>query len=144
MIVVDANVLLYAVDEDSTRHREAKAWLEAVLSGNEVLGLTWIVILAFLRLTTKAGISPRPLAIETALDILQKWLDHPGVSIVEPGSQHTHILRTLLLKTGAGGNLTTDAHLAALTMEHGAELCSFDHDFARFPGLRWTEPLVGR
>lgn len=144
MIVVDANVLIYAVDEDSTRHREAKTWLEAVLSGNEVLGLAWTVTLAFLRLTTKAGISPRPLSIETALEVVQKWLDHPSVSVIEPGPQHTHILRALLLKTGAGGNLTTDAHLAALAMEHGAELYSFDHDFARFPGLRWMEPLSGR
>lgn len=144
MIVVDVNVLIYAVDEDSDRHREAKEWLENVLSGKEIVGLTWIVLLAFLRLTTRAAISARPLAIEDALDIVSKWLDHPSVSILQPGPRHAHILRTLLLKTGAGGNLTTDAHLAALAIEHGAQLCSFDHDFARFPGLKWRDPLSER
>jgi uncharacterized protein len=141
VIVVDVNVLLYAVDEDSTRHREAKAWLETALSGKESIGLAWVVVLAFVRLTTRLGIASRPLSVETALDLVAKWLDHPAVSILHPGLQHAHILRTLLLKTGTGGNLTTDAHLAALALEHGAELCSFDHDFARFSGLRWKEPV---
>jgi toxin-antitoxin system PIN domain toxin len=98
--------------------------------------------LAFLRLTTRAGISSRPLSVETALDLVARWLEHPSISILHPGPQHAHILRALLLKTGAGGNLTTDAHLAAIALEHGAELYSFDHDFARFPGLRWREPVV--
>ena len=142
MIVVDANVLIYAIDEDSSRHREAKAWLESVLSGKEVVGLAWVVLLAFLRLTTRTGISAKPLSIETALDLLSEWLDHPSVSILHPGPQHAHILRTLLLRTGTGGNLTTDAHLAALAIEHGAQLCSFDHDFRRFHGLKWSEPTI--
>jgi hypothetical protein len=140
VIVVDANVLIYAIDEASSRHEEAREWLERVLSGKEVIGLAWVVVLAFLRLTTKAGIAAQPLSIETALDVIREWLDHPAVSILHPGQQHVHILRALLLKTGAGGNLTTDAHLAALAIEHGARLCSFDHDFARFPGLEWSEP----
>ncbi len=140
MIVVDANVLIYAIDEDSARHQEAKTWLEKALSGKEVVGLAWVVVLAFLRLTTKAGIAAQPLSIEAALDVVREWLDHPAVSILQPGSQHGYILRMLLLKTGAGGNLTTDAHLAALAIEHGAQLCSFDHDFARFPGLEWRAP----
>jgi toxin-antitoxin system PIN domain toxin len=140
VIVVDTNVLIYAIDKDSTRHEGAKAWLEKTLSGNEVIGLAWVVVLAFLRLTTKVGIAAQPLSIEAALEVVKEWLDHPGVSILHPGPQHVHILCTLLLKTGAGGNLTTDAHLAALAIEHGAQLCSFDHDFARFPGLEWSAP----
>jgi uncharacterized protein len=140
VIVVDVNILIYAIDEDSSRHRQAKAWLEKVLSGKEIIGLAWIVVLAFLRLTTRAGISARPLTIEAALDVVSDWLDHPNVSILQPGPQHAHILRTLLLETGAGGNMTTDAHLAALAIEHGAQLCSFDYDFARFSGLKWRDP----
>lgn len=142
MILVDANVLIYAVDEYANRHRMAKAWLETVLSGKEVIGLAWVVILAFLRLTTKAGLSSKPLSIESALDIVGDWLDHPAVAILHPGPQHAQILRTLLLNAGAGGNLTTDAHLAAIALEHGAEIYSFDHDFARFPGLRWRSPMA--
>ncbi len=144
MIVVDANILIYAIDEDSSRHREAKSWLEKTLSGKEVIGLAWVVALAFLRLTTRAGISAKPLSIEAALDVLAEWLDHPNISILQPGPQHAHILRTLLLRTGGGGNLTTDAHLAALAIEHGAQLYSFDHDFARFPELKWRDPLTDR
>jgi len=142
VIVIDANVLIYAVDENSSHHHEAKAWLEEVLSGREVIGLAWVVALAFLRLTTRAGISAKPLSIEAALDVLSEWLDHPNISILQPGPQHAHILNTLHVRTGASGNLTTDAHLAALAMEHGAQLCSFDHDFARFTGLKWGEPLI--
>lgn len=140
MIVVDANILIYAIDEDSSRHREAKSWLERTLSGKEVIGLAWVVALAFLRLTTRTGISAKPLSIEAALDVLGEWLDHPNISILQPGPQHAHILRTLLPRTGGGGNLTTDAHLAALAIEHGARLYSFDHDFARFPELKWRDP----
>lgn len=140
MIVVDANILIYAIDEDSSRHGEARSWLEKTLSGKDVVGLAWVVALAFLRLTTRPGISAKPLSIEASLDVLSEWLDHPNVSILQPGPQHAHILRTLLLRTGGGGNLTTDAHLAALAIEHGAQLYSFDHDFARFSGLKWRDP----
>ncbi|MBV8632586.1 MAG: type II toxin-antitoxin system VapC family toxin [Silvibacterium sp.] len=140
MTVVDANVLIYAIDEDSLRHRPARAWLEAALSQKEMIGLAWIVALAFLRLTTKIGLSAKPLSIEQALDLLDEWLNHPNVSILHPGPRHCQILRTLLLHTGSAGNMTSDAHLAALAIEHGAQLCSFDNDFARFPGLRWIQP----
>ena len=140
MIVVDANVFIYAIDEDSFRHHEARAWLEETLSGKELVGLASVVALAFLRLTTRTEISGKPLSIEEAFDVLEEWLNHPNVSIIQPGSRHSHILRSLLLRTGSGGNMTTDAHLAALAIEHGAQLCSFDHDFARFPGLKWIQP----
>jgi len=141
MILIDANLLIYAVNENAPLHRKAKAWLEATLSGNETVGLSWNVLLAFLRLTTKAGIFRTPLTIESAFDLLNSWLAQRVVVAVEPTSQHVRILQDLLLPLGAGGNLTSDAHLAALAIEHGAELCSSDADFGRFPRLRWRNPL---
>ncbi|WP_375782564.1 type II toxin-antitoxin system VapC family toxin [Silvibacterium bohemicum] len=135
------NLLLHAVNEDAPRHREARAWLQSALSGGEMLGLPWLALLAFLRLSTKPGLFPRPLPISSALDIVDKWLESPAVSILQPGPQHARLLRALLIDAGTGGDLTSDAHLAALAVEHGAELCSLDRDFARFPGLRWRDPL---
>ena len=142
MILVDVNLLIYAVNQDAPLHREAKAWLESILSGEEILGLSWIVVLAFLRLTTRSGLFTQPLSIEAALDLVQLWLDCEAARLVHPGPKHAKVLRELLLKSGAGGNLTTDAHLAALAIEHDAELCSVDRDFARFSGLRWRDPLA--
>jgi toxin-antitoxin system PIN domain toxin len=141
MIVVDVNLLIYAVNEDAPLHRRAKAWWETTLSGNETVGLSWTVILAFLRLTTRAGIFRTPLSVESALDVVDAWLLQPAVVAVEPTAQHLRVLRDLLLPLGAGGNLTSDAHLAALAVEHGAELLSFDNDFVRFPRVRWRNPL---
>ena len=143
MILIDANLLIYALNEDAPLHRKAKEWLEAVLSGTETVGLSWTVLLAFLRLTTRAGIFRTPLAVEAALDIVHTWLAQPAVVAVEPTAQHVRILRDLLMPLGAGGNLTSAAPLAALAIEHRAELCSADADFGRFPGLRWRNPLSG-
>jgi toxin-antitoxin system PIN domain toxin len=140
VILVDTNVLIYAVDKSSPRHGIAKVWLEEKLSGSEGFALAWIVILAFLRLTTRPGISAYPLPAQAALDIVGQWLSHPSVSVLNPGPRHGDLLRALLLSSGASGNLTTDAHLAALALEHNATLYSFDHDFARFPELRWRYP----
>lgn len=142
MILPDVNVLLYAVDRRSAPHRAARAWLESTLSGGQPIGLAWVVILAFLRITTRPGWSARPLSIDAAFSILQDWLNHPSVSIAHPGPEHPSILRMLLTTTGSAGDLTTDAHLAALAIEHEAELISADRDFARFPGLRWSNPLA--
>ena len=142
MILTDVNLLIYAVNEDAPHHRKAKAWLEAALSGTETVGLAWIVILAFLRLTTRPGIFARPLRVEHAFDLIDAWLDLPAVTIIEPTAKHARVLRNLIAPMGTGGNLTSDAHLAALAMEHGAELCSADSDFARFPRLRWRNPLA--
>ena len=141
MIVIDANLLIYAVNEDAPLHRKAKSWLETTLSGTETVGLSWSVILAFLRLTTRAGIFRMPLTVESALDLVDAWLSQPSVVAVEPTARHLRTLRDLLLPVGAGGNLTSDAHLAALAIEHGAELCSCDSDFVRFSRLRWRNPL---
>lgn len=142
MILVDANLLIYAVNEDAPHHREAKSWLESAVSGTETVGLSWTVLLAFLRLTTRAGIFRKPLAVKSAFDIIDAWLEQSAVTTVEPSSRHARILRELLMPLGTGGNLTSDAHLAALAIEHGAELCSTDHDFAGFPRLRWRNPLI--
>lgn len=113
-----------------------------MLSGPEAVGLSWTVLLAFLRLTTRSGIFTKPLSVRTALDIIHGWLAQPAVVTVDPTTQHLRVLRDLLLPLGTGGNLTSDAHLAALAIEHGAELCSSDGDFARFPRLRWRNPLT--
>lgn len=142
MIVLDANILIYAVNADAPLHRKAKAWLEATLSGTETVAFSWTVLLAFLRLTTRPGIFQNPLDLRTAIDVVDAWLTQPAVVIVEPTTQHLRILRDLLLPLGTGGNLTSDAHLASLAIEHGAELCSSDSDFARFPRLRWRNPLT--
>jgi toxin-antitoxin system PIN domain toxin len=142
MILIDANLLIYAVNEDAPLHRKAKSWLEAALSGTETVGLSWTVLLAFLRLTTRAGVFRRPLAVELALDVVDAWLAQPAVVAVEPTAKHSRVLRDLLSALGTGGNLTSDAHLAALAIEHGADLCSSDADFSRFPRLRWRNPLL--
>jgi toxin-antitoxin system PIN domain toxin len=144
MIVIDVNLLIYAVNEDAPDHRKAKAWLEATISGNETVGLPWIVLLAFLRLTTRSGLFQRPLPVDDAFDLLDKWLQQPSVTVPEPGRRHLQTMRDLISPLGAGGNLTSDAHLAALAIELGAELCSADNDFGRFRQLRWRNPLDGK
>ena len=141
MIFLDANLLIYAVNDDAPLNRKAKHWLEAVLSGQETVGFSWNVLLAFLRLTTRPGLFRNPLPVDAALEIVASWLDQTSATIVHPGPRHLPVLRELLLHLGTGGNLTSDAHLAALAIEYGAELCSSDTDFARFPGLNWRNPL---
>lgn len=141
MKVVDANLLLYAVNADSPRHRKARAWLEQALTASETLGLTWAVLLAFLRLSTRSAVFPRPLLVEEALDLVESWLAQPCAMVLEPTPRHLAVLRDLLSPLGTAGNLTSDAHLAAIAIEHGADLCSTDRDYARFPGVRWVDPL---
>ena len=141
MILVDANLLIYAVNQDAPLNRKAKPWLESVLSGKESVGFSWSVLLAFLRLTTRPGLFRRPLPVDTAFDLVAFWLDQPPATIVHPGPRHLSVLKELLQPLGTGGNLTSDAHLAALAVEHGALLCSSDTDFARFAGLKWRNPL---
>ena len=141
MILLDANLLIYAINEDAALHQKAKSWLESAISGPGTVGLSWNVLLAFLRLTTRPGLFRNPLSVEAALEVIACWLDQPSVTVVHAGPRHLRILRELLLPMGTGGNLTSDAHLAALAIEHGAELCSCDTDFARFPGLKWDNPL---
>jgi len=141
MILVDANLLIYAVNEDAPSHRKAKSWLESVLSGPETVAFSWNVLLAFLRLTTRQGLFSRPLRVEAALELIASWLEQPGATVLHAGPRHLQVLRELLLPIGSGGNLTSDADLAALAIEHGAVLCSSDADSGRFPGLKWRNPL---
>ncbi len=144
MILVDVNLLIYAVDKDAPLHAAAKSWWESTVSGSETVGLPWIVLLAFLRLTTRPNVFPKPLRLDAAFDIVDSWLRQPSVTVIHPGPRHAQMLQDLLLPLGTGGNLTTDAHLAALALEHGAELYSLDNDFARFHNLKWRDPLSGR
>lgn len=141
MILPDANLLVYAVNADLPHHPRARTWLESVLSGAESVGLAWVVILAFLRVTTNPRVFERPLAIDGALGYAEEWLHHPLVKPVVPGRGHWPILRRLLADSGGAGNLTTDAHLAALALEQGYTLHSADNDFKRFPGLTHVNPL---
>jgi len=141
MILLDANLLIYAVNSDAPGHKKAKAWLEAALSGSTTVAFSWIVLLAFLRITTRHGLFARPLRLEAALDLVDAWLVQPSATVVHPGTRHHLILRELLLPLGTGGNLTSDAHLAALALEHGAEIYSADADFARFARVKWRNPL---
>ena len=142
MKLLDANLLLYSANEDAPLHAKARSWLETLLSGSETVGFTWLVLLAFLRLSTRAAVFPRPLEPGESLDLIDSWLSQPCSTVVDPGERHLRILRDLIAPFGTAGNLTSDAHLAALAIEHGAELCSCDSDFSRFPGLRWRNPLV--
>lgn len=140
---MDLNLLLYAVNRDTTHHARAKGWLERLLSGEEPVALPWVVLLGFLRLATSARIFPQPLTAEQALTVVDGWLARSHVVRLAPGDGHWTILKDLLSDAGTGGNLTTDAHLAALAIEHGAELCSTDSDFARFRRVAWVNPLTG-
>lgn len=140
MNLVDANVLLYAVNENDDRHDEARAWLDAALSGGARVGFAWVVLLAFVRLSTRRQIFPNPLTISTALDRVDDWLAQPPAVVVEPGPGHARTLRRVLEDSGATGNLTTDAHLAALALERKAVIVTYDTDFTRFKGLKWSRP----
>ncbi len=143
MILIDANLLIYAINSDSPRHRSARRWFEQTLSGTTPVGLPWVVVLAFIRITTRQGILRRPLPPSDALTYVNSWFEQPCVMAVAPGERHWAILRNLLEATGTAGNLTTDAHIAALALERGAHVYSSDHDFARFPGVMHVDPLAG-
>lgn len=143
MKLPDVNLLLYAADESSSRHDQARSWVEATLSGTETVAFAWAVLLAFLRLSTRAAVFERPLEVQQAFAIVEGWLAQPCATVVNPTERHTSILKQLLEPLGTAGNLISDAHLAALAIEHGALLCSCDADFSRFQGLRWTDPLKG-
>jgi toxin-antitoxin system PIN domain toxin len=141
MILVDANILIYAIDRDAPHHRRAHAWLESIMSGTAQVTLAWIVILAFLRITTRAGIMRNPLKTEQSIGYIDSWLEQPHVLLGVPGERHWAILRNLLIESGTAGNLTSDAHLAALAIEKGATIYTADNDFRRFAGVRVINPL---
>jgi len=138
--LVDLNVVLYAVNSAAARHVEARTWWESAISGDEPVGLAWSVVTGFLRLSTRASVLPRPLTVEQACHRVNRWFAQPTIRLVRETEEHWRHLERLLSETGTAGNLTTDAHLAALAISHGATLVSFDNDFARFQNLRWTNP----
>lgn len=139
-MIVDVSVLLYAVDEQSHFHVAARTWLDEAMNGVERVGLPWASLLAFQRIITHPRISAYPLAAADAWSRVSDWLDADQTWVPSPGARHREILGRLLVDGDHRGNLVTDAHLAALAIEHGTGICSFDSDFARFEGLRWIKP----
>ena len=137
MLLPDTNLLLNAVHADSAQHDLARKTLEDMLADPRGMALTWVVLMGFMRLSTKRGILPSPLDVAEVLGIVDEWLAHPRVRVLEPGPLHAGIFGRLLLSAGTAGNLTTDAHIAAIAIEHNAEVLTFDRDFAKFTGLRY-------
>jgi uncharacterized protein len=144
VILVDANILLYAEDSLSEHHESARTWWDGQLSGTSVVCLCWPVLTAYIRVGTNARLHQRPLTVKEAISRIQSWIDQPCVRIIQPTEHHWDILQRMLQEGSATGNLVSDAHLAALAIEHNCELCSTDADFSRFPGLHWRNPLAKR
>jgi toxin-antitoxin system PIN domain toxin len=142
VILPDINLLLHAYNTRSPVNAAARAWWEDLLNGTRPVGLAWAGILGFVRLTTQRQVVANPLPVTVACGHVRAWVAQPYVVILDPGARHAEILFGLLESLGTAGNLTTDAHLAALAIEHQAELHSTDADFARFPGLRWRNPIA--
>jgi len=136
-VIVDANVLLYAVDDQSHFHATARTWLDDAMNGVERVGLPWVSLLAFQRIITHPRVTANPLTAAEAWSYVTDWLDADQAWVPTPGARHRDILGRLLIAGDLRGNLVTDTHLAALAIEHGTTICSFDSDFARFDGLHW-------
>jgi toxin-antitoxin system PIN domain toxin len=139
--VLDANILLYACNADAPEHERAREWLKALFASPQWIGLPWLTLWAFLRISTNPRLFPRPLPAEEAFRTLHGWLRQPRLRVVEPGPRHTEILERFVAENQAAGSLLTDAAMAALAVEQGAVLASTDRDFSRFPDLRWMNPL---
>lgn len=141
MILIDANLLLYAYDSSSAHHERARDWLSSLLSNPEPVGLAWVTILAFLRIGTDRRLRNEALSVTEASEIVTSWIDRPNATILNPSERHWEILQRLLKQGQAAGRLVMDAHLATLAIEHSATLATSDRDFTRFPGLRILDPL---
>lgn len=141
MRIVDASVLLPAINPSLPQHVRARSALEAAINDDRPVGLTWVVVSAFLRLTTKPGLFERPLSLDEAWELVDEWLRHPNVRVVQETTEHARLWHELLDEAGIGGDLTTDAWIAAIAVAHGATVLTLDSDFARFRGLRWENPL---
>ena len=141
MIVLDANILLYAYERNSAHHSTAQPWVEQVFSGPNPVGLPWQTISAFLRIITNPKLTGTRLTAQQAAQIVDLWLEQPNVRTLAPGDDHWRLFRQMIVEGQSSGVLISDAHLAALTIEYGGVLHTTDRDFARFPGLRWTNPL---
>ena len=142
MIVLDANILLYAYDSASAYHKKARAWVENVFSGAALVGLPWQTIAAFLRIITNPRLPGERFTLDEAVQVVDSWLVQPNIQLLAPGEDHWFRFREMITEVKAPGGLVSDAQLAALTIEYGGVLHTTDRDFARFPGLRWTNPLV--
>ena len=140
-MLVDANLLLYAVDTSFAEHRVASTWLEDQLNGNRRVGLPWESLGAFVRIATHPRAARNPLTAGQAWDIVEAWLNAPAAWVPLPTDRHANVFGALVRRYRVTGNLVSDAHLAALAIEHGLELCSADTDFARFRELRWRNPM---
>ncbi len=140
MKLVDANVLLYAVNRDEHHHAQARGWLDRALRDTETVGFAWLVLLGFLRVSTRAAVFTRPLEARRAVEVIRGWLEQGPAVLIEPTARHLDILAGLLGESGTAGNLVSDAHLAALALEHDATVISYDTDFGRFEGVRWMPP----
>lgn len=142
MILVDANLLIHAYHEASGQHRAAREWLEAVLSGSELVRFPWLTLWAFLRIATNPRVFQQPLSAPEALAAVDSWLAQPIAGVLQPSDRYWEILGGLLRDHQVTGPLVTDAAIAALAIEHGATLHSTDQDFSRFAGLKWRNPLA--
>lgn len=142
MILIDANLLLYAVFDGDPKCVPARAWLDATLAGGESVALPWAVLGAFIRIATNRRATTNPLTLDEALAHVEEWLALPVVRVIGPTPRHREVFTRMLRGANATGNLVTDAHLAALAVEHGCRLASSDSDFARFHGLEWFNPVA--
>jgi len=142
VILPDVNVLVHAHNSESAVHDRARRWWDACLAGTEGVGLAWVVLLGFLRVSTHRRVLIHPMPVEAVLERIESWLRLPHVHIPHPTDRHFEGLRDQLLGIGTAGDMTTDAHLATLAQQRGYILYSTDHDFARFPGLRWVNPCA--
>jgi toxin-antitoxin system PIN domain toxin len=141
VILPDVNLLVYAYNTADPRHDQARDWWEATVNGSVPVGLPWVVASGFIRLMTHPRLLERPLSAPEATRRIRAWLEAPGVTVIQPGRRFAELFLGFLDALGTAGNLTTDAQLAALAVEHQAEFNSNDTDFSRFPGLRWHNPL---
>lgn len=142
MILVDANLLLYAYHPQAEQHAASRAWLEGVLSGAEFVRFGWLSVWAFLRISTSPQVFEQPLSTAEAVAAVSSWLAQPSAGILDPGDRYWSVLTELLQKSQVKGPRVTDAALAALAVEHGATLHSTDHGFSRYDGLKWRNPLA--
>ncbi len=138
-VIVDTNVLLYAADEDSRFHERSAHWLHTTIAGAGTVGFTWLALIGFVRIATNPRIMRNPAGVDEAFDLVDDWLAQPGSVVLDPTPAHPMVVRNLLRVAGTAGNLTSDAHLAAIALEHHAQICSFDNDFDRF-GVHRIEP----
>jgi len=142
VIVLDANLLLYAYDSDSDKHAKARAWVEEAFSGASPVGLPWQTLSAFMRIVTNPRLTGKRFTPAEVVEIVDQWVNQPNVRLLGPGDNHWSFLRQMIVDGQVRGPLITDAQLAALTIEYGGVLHTTDRDFSRFPGLRWKNPIA--